>query len=94
MSVYASKNFWLGVAERAVKTFAQALLAGLVVGQTLAATDWATLVSVATVAALASVLTSLADPQATDVATIPNRYIAPASTVEPDLEVPARDAQA
>lgn len=94
MSVYATKNFWLGVTERAVKTFAQALLAGLVVGQTLAATDWATLVSVATVAALASVLTSLADPQATDVATVPSRYITPASTVEPDLEVPSRDAQA
>lgn len=94
MSVYASKNFWLGVTERAVKTFAQALLAGLVVGQTLAATDWAALVSVAAVAALASVLTSLADPQATDVATIPARYITPASTVEPTLEVPAHDAQA
>ena len=94
MSVYASKNFWLGVTERAVKTFAQALLAGLVVGQTLAATDWAALVSVAAVAALASVLTSLADPQATDVATIPAHYITPASTVEPTLEVPARDAQA
>lgn len=94
MSVYASKNFWLGVSERAVKTFAQALLAGLVVGQTLAATDWATLVSVATVAALASVLTSLADPQATDVATVPARYITPASAVEPDLEVSARDARA
>ena len=94
MSVYASKNFWLGVTERAVKTFAQALLAGLVVGQTLAATDWTTLVSVATLAALASVLTSLADPQATDVATVPSRYITPASTVEPALEVPARDSQA
>lgn len=94
MSVYASKNFWLGVTERAVKTFAQALLAGLVVGQTLAATDWATLVSVATVAALASVLTSLADPQATDVATVPARYITSASTVEPTLEMPARDSQA
>ena len=94
MSVYASKNFWLGVSERAVKTFAQALLAGLVVGQTLAATDWATLVSVATVAALASVLTSLADPQATDVATVPSRYITPASPVEPESEVSAHDAQA
>ena len=94
MSVYATKNFWLGATERAVKTFAQALLAGLVVGQTLAATDWATLVSVATVAALASVLTSLADPQATDVATVPSRYITPASTVEPDSEAPARDSRA
>lgn len=94
MSVYASKNFWLGVTERAVKTFAQALLAGLVVGQTLAATDWATLVSVAAVAAVASVLTSLADPQAADVATVPARYITPASTVEPTLEVPARESQA
>lgn len=94
MSVYATKNFWLGVTERAVKTFAQALLAGLVVGQTLAATDWATLVSVATVAALASVLTSLADPQAANVTTIPARYITPTSTVEPTLEVPARDSQA
>lgn len=94
MSVYASKNFWLGVTERAVKTFAQALLAGLVVGQTLAATDWATLVSVATLAAVASILTSLADPQAADVATVPSRYITPAFTVEPTLEVPAHDAQA
>lgn len=92
MSVYATKHFWLGATERAVKTFAQALLAGLVVGQTLAATDWATLVSVAAVAALASVLTSLADPQAADVTTVPSRYIAPASTVEPTLEAPAHEA--
>lgn len=54
-------SFWKQVAERAVKTFAQgagALLVGEGLG--LLTVDWATVGSVAGLAAVASVLTSIA----------------------------------
>lgn len=51
--------FWKATAERAVKTFAQSVLALLVVGAGFADLDWATIASVSGVAALASVLTSI-----------------------------------
>lgn len=54
-------GFWKGVAERAVKTAAQAGLAFFVVGETgIADVNWATVGGVSLVAALASVLMSLA----------------------------------
>lgn len=52
---------WIkAAAVRAVKTLAQALLGGIAVGMALSDIDWLHLVSVAVVAALISILTSLA----------------------------------
>lgn len=55
-----SKEFWQDAAERAVKTFAQALLAVfLVSGVTVLNVDWGSALSVAGTATLVSFLTSL-----------------------------------
>lgn len=54
-------KFWRETAERAIKTAAQAALAFFVVGETvLTQLDWVVVLSGAGVAAIASVLTSLA----------------------------------
>lgn len=55
-----TKAFWAGVGERALKTFAQSLLAGLGIGAGLLHVDWVTVLDVAAGATLISVLTSLA----------------------------------
>lgn len=53
-------NFWKASGERAVRTFAQALLALLAVGQTTVLTvDWSQAGAVAATAALLSLLTSI-----------------------------------
>lgn len=58
--------FLKGAAERAVKTFAQALLAVIGVGSIgFADIDWQAQLSVAGLAALASLLTSLINPSFT-----------------------------
>lgn len=54
-------QFWRDTAERSIKTAAQAGAAFFIVGETgVADVDWATVGGVAVVAAIASVLTSLA----------------------------------
>lgn len=54
-------DFWKDTAERAIKTFAQAVVAGLTAGVTgILEVDWITVVSVSALAALVSVLTSVA----------------------------------
>ena len=55
-----TKNFWKQAAERSVKTFAQGVLA-LLTGDGLGVlnVNWGDVVSVAALAALASVLTSI-----------------------------------
>lgn len=61
MSVYASTAFWVATGERAVKTVAQAgaaLLTGDGIG--LLDVDWAQIGSVAGLAGVVSVLTSIA----------------------------------
>ena len=68
MSTYTSRTFWRGVGERAVKTFAQALLAVLTTGTVVWALDWVQALGIAGTAVLISVLTSIADPQRTDTA--------------------------
>ena len=68
MSTYTSRTFWLGVLERAVKTFAQALLAVLTTGTVVWDLDWVQALGIAGTAVLISVLTSIADPQRTDTA--------------------------
>lgn len=56
-----SKPFWTAAAERSIKTFAQALAALLIAdGTGLLESDWAARLSAAGMAALISVLTSVA----------------------------------
>lgn len=55
-----AKQFWLGAAERAIKTIAQSLVAVLgVAGTGLLTVDWVAALSVAGAAGLASLLTSI-----------------------------------
>jgi hypothetical protein len=54
-------DFWKDLGERAIKTFAQSLATGIVADATgLLDVDWVTILSVAGLLTLASVLTSLA----------------------------------
>lgn len=54
-------DFWLDTLERAIKTFAQAMIAGLTAGVTgLLEVQWLTVLSVSALAALVSILTSIA----------------------------------
>ena len=54
-----SKNWWKAAGIRAVKTFAQALIACIGAGAALLEVNWSYALSVATVAAILSLLTSL-----------------------------------
>ena len=54
-----SKNWWKAAGIRAVKTFAQALIAGIGTGAALLEVNWSYALSVAAVAAILSLLTSL-----------------------------------
>ena len=57
-----TREFWVGAAERAVKTVAQAVVAVVgVAGTGMLSVDWVQTLSVAAAAGLASVLTSIAD---------------------------------
>lgn len=60
-----TKSFWRASGERAVKTFAQTFGGFLVVGA-LSETDWATGWQAASVAALFSIITSVASDQIGD----------------------------
>ena len=55
-----SKQFWQDTTERAVKTFAQALLGVFVAGVTIMSVSWVDALAVGATAALVSVLTSVA----------------------------------
>ena len=66
MSSYTTREFWAGTAERAIKTFAQALLGVLTGGASgLLDVDWVAALSVAGLATLGSVLTSVVNPDFT-----------------------------
>ena len=66
MSIYTTPAFWQGAAERAIKTFAQALLGVLMGGATgFLDVDWVAALSVASLATVVSLLTSLATPDFT-----------------------------
>lgn len=66
MSDLTDRRFWVEALDRAVRTFAQAL-AALLVGDGVGVTDvdWLGALSVAGLAAVVSVLTSVADPRVT-----------------------------
>lgn len=65
-STFASGEFWLATAERAVKTLAQTAVSLLAVGATgVLDVDWVAVVSASLLAALISVLTSIASDAAT-----------------------------
>ena len=64
---YTRKTFWTGAAERTVKTGAQALLSLVTIGQAVTAIDWPDALAITAGAALASLLTSIADPDRTDI---------------------------
>ena len=66
MSIYARASFWSGLIDRAVKTFAQSLLAASAVGVGIFDIDWKGALGIAATAVLASVLTSFADPKEAD----------------------------
>lgn len=68
MGFYTKRTFWLGAAERAVKTLAQAAVAAIGTAALLSEVNWAVVGSTAALAALLSVLTALGDPKATDIA--------------------------
>jgi hypothetical protein len=55
-----TKTWIKAAAVRAIKTFAQTMVASLTVGAAISDISWSTLLSVSAVAALASILTSIA----------------------------------
>lgn len=55
-----TKTWIKAAAVRAVKTFAQTMVASITVGAAISNISWSTLLSVSAVAALASILTSVA----------------------------------
>lgn len=61
-----SRQFYQDLAERAVKTFAQALLGVFVAGVTIMSVDWVDALAIGATAALISVLTSVASAGARD----------------------------
>lgn len=61
-SYITDSTFWIGVLERALKTFAQSLIASFGVGVTLLNADWVGVLAVAGTATFLSVLTSLVAP--------------------------------
>lgn len=65
---YATKTFWTGTAERAIKTGAQTAVSVLTVGASIWSMDLAQAAGIALGGVLLSILTSLADPDRTDTA--------------------------
>ena len=87
MSSYTTREFWAGTAERAIKTFAQALLGVLTGGASgLLDVDWVAALSVAGLATLGSVLTSVATPDFT--AGVPGT---PAGALQEEPQAQTRD---
>ena len=65
---YTRKSFWRGAAERAIKTGAQVLASLITVGQAITEINWPGALAITATAAVASLLTSLADPDHADTA--------------------------
>ena len=60
MSNLRSRDWWAAAGVRAIKTFAQTAVALLPAAATIQAVDWKTVLGTAALAAVASMLTSLA----------------------------------
>ncbi len=57
--MFTNKTFWKDTAERAIKTFAQSFVASLAVGTGLLDVDWLNALSIAGLATVISVFTSI-----------------------------------
>jgi len=66
MSVYATQAFWAGAVERMIKVFASALLGAIGTGTVgVFDIDWPAAASIAAMAGIVSLLTSVAQPEFT-----------------------------
>ena len=77
------KLFWVATAERALKTFAQSLVALFIAGQTILTIDWQQGLAVAGTAAVVSVLTSIASSR---LGPFDGPSLVDEAIVEPDFE--------
>ena len=75
--------FWKAAAERAIKTFAQSLVALFIAGVTILSIDWVQALAVSGTAALVSVLTSIASSR---LGPFDGPSLTDEALVEPDFE--------
>ena len=71
MGELTSKQFWLDVGVRAIRTMAQTALAGMTVGATVSEVNWGQVLSASAVAGVYSVLMSLNNLSANGTPSIP-----------------------
>ena len=86
-----TRIFWIDAADRAARTFAQALLATITIGDAVYSVDWKAGLGIAVTAAIASILTSIATSKVgasgTPSVVIPAADATPAATA--DTHTPA-----
>ena len=80
----SEKLFWVAAGERAVKTFAQALVAVFAAGVTILDVDWQQTLAIAATAAVVSLLTSVASVR---LGSFEGPSLAGEAVVEPVFEV-------
>lgn len=81
-----TRIFWIDAADRAARTFAQALLATITIGDAVYSVDWKAGLGIAVTAAIASILTSIATSKVgasgTPAVVIPAADATPAATAD------------